>query len=253
MKTRRTDLDDMIFENRNKAYGAYANRKNYSKYMFWALTCSIALFLTVVSAPLIANYFNADLVAVDDPFEVTGDMKKVSVETKTPDIPDAPKTEKQAPVYHRFIATMDTNVTEIMDLIEKIENKSPVDTLTAFIGDEPEKKTEIIETEKPRTFIIVEEMPVFPGGEAGRLKYLAESVKYPLAARETGVEGTVYVRFVVDETGKVVEPELLRGIGAGCDEEALRVVSEMPRWKPGLQTGNPVRVQFSMSISFRLK
>lgn len=101
-------------------------------------------------------------------------------------------------------------------------------------------------------FIIVEKMPVFEGGEAEMYKFLKENLEYPQIAKETGIQGVVYTTFVVEKDGSISNIKLLRGIGGGCDEEALRVISLMPKWTPGLQRMKPVRVAFNMPISFKL-
>ncbi len=101
-------------------------------------------------------------------------------------------------------------------------------------------------------FTVVEDQPEFPGGEAARQRFLEENLRYPQMAREAGIQGTVFVTFVVETDGSVTDVRILRGIGGGCDEEAIRVVSMMPRWEPGRQRGQPVRVQFNMPIRFRL-
>lgn len=106
--------------------------------------------------------------------------------------------------------------------------------------------------ESETAFTLVEEMPSFPGGETARNKFLAENVVYPQLATESGIEGTVYVSFIVDTKGNITEVKVLRGIGGGCDEEALRVIKLMPRWKPGRQNGKFVRVLFNMPIYFKL-
>jgi TonB family protein len=102
-------------------------------------------------------------------------------------------------------------------------------------------------------FTIVENMPEFPGGEVARNRFLAENIFYPLQAATNGIQGTVYVSFVVDENGDVIDAKVIRGIGGGCDEESLRVVNLMPKWKPGTQKGNPVRVLFNMPIYYTLQ
>jgi len=120
-------------------------------------------------------------------------------------------------------------------------------------------KVEVIEVheevvDEPEIFTIVEEMPEFPGGgESALLKYLSSNIKYPPLARENNIQGTVYVTFEIDQNGKVKDAKILRGIGGGCDEEALRVVSAMPQWKPGKQRGKPVRVQYNLPVRFTLK
>ncbi|HPE35252.1 MAG TPA: energy transducer TonB [Bacteroidales bacterium] len=109
------------------------------------------------------------------------------------------------------------------------------------------------EVEEMEIFTVVESMPEFPGGDAARMKFLQENIKYPQLARESGIQGTVYVTFVVETDGKVTDVRVLRGIGGGCDEEAVRVIQSMPRWIPGKQRGKPVRVQFNMPIRFTLQ
>jgi len=101
-------------------------------------------------------------------------------------------------------------------------------------------------------FIVVEEQASFPGGEEARLRFLQENLRYPVMAREAGIQGTVFITFVVERNGSITDVRILRGIGGGCDEEAIRVVREMPRWNPGRQRGKPVRVQFTMPIRFVL-
>ena len=95
-------------------------------------------------------------------------------------------------------------------------------------------------------------MPGFPGGDVARMKYLRDNMKYPQMARESGIQGKVFVTFVVEKDGKVTDVRVLRGIGGGCDEEAIRVVKSMPKWNPGKQRGKPVRVQFNLPIIFKL-
>jgi periplasmic protein TonB len=101
-------------------------------------------------------------------------------------------------------------------------------------------------------FMIVEEMPQFPGGQEGLFKFLAGNIRYPEEAVEAGIEGTVYVTFVVGKDGSIGEARVLRGIGGGCDEESLRVVNAMPNWRPGFQRGKPVLVQYNLPIRYTL-
>ncbi len=114
------------------------------------------------------------------------------------------------------------------------------------------KQAEEEEVEEQQIFMVVENAPAFPGGDAARMKFLQDNIKYPQMARESGIQGTVYVTFVVERNGNVTDVKILRGIGGGCDEEAVRVVQNMPKWEPGKQRGKPVRVQFNMPIKFTL-
>lgn len=121
-----------------------------------------------------------------------------------------------------------------------------------YIAPVAEKQEEEAEVEEHQIFMVVENAPAFPGGDAARMKFLQDNIKYPQMARESGIQGTVYVTFVVERSGAVTDVKILRGIGGGCDEEAVRVVQNMPKWEPGKQRGKPVRVQFNMPIKFTL-
>lgn len=101
-------------------------------------------------------------------------------------------------------------------------------------------------------FVIVEEMPSFPGGEEARMRYLQDNLEYPLLARETKIQGSVFFSFIIEKDGSITNILLLRGIGGGCDEEARRVLENMPKWNPGKQRGTPVRVELNMEIKFKL-
>jgi protein TonB len=107
--------------------------------------------------------------------------------------------------------------------------------------------------EEEEVFTVVEDPPTFPGGDAALFKYLGENIKYPAMAKDAGVSGVVFVTFKVGKDGGVSDVNVLRGIGAGCDEEAIRVVKSMPKWNPGKQRGKEVIVQFNLPIRFTLK
>ena len=93
---------------------------------------------------------------------------------------------------------------------------------------------------------------IFPGGQEALLKYISENIKYPAIARENGITGKVFLRFVVDKEGYVGNVEVLRGVGGGCTEEAKRVIKSLPRFKPGKQNGRPVPVYYNVPVNFNL-
>ncbi len=129
----------------------------------------------------------------------------------------------------------DEDMGEVVE-IQNIEN---------VVVEEPEKEEEI--------FQVVENMPEFPGGTAELMKYLQKNIKYPAISQENGVQGRVIVQFVVNRDGSIVEPTVIRSVDPYLDKEALRVVSTMPKWKPGEQRGKPVRVKFTLPVQFRLQ
>lgn len=148
-------------------------------------------------------------------------------------------------------------VTTILNIVDDkivIDNDLEIDAdaddhVEEYSYVEEVEEKEVVEAE---IFTVVEENPMFPGGDEARMNFLRENIKYPQMARESGIQGTVYVTFVVEPSGSITNIKILRGIGGGCDEEALRVVRQMPKWKPGKQRGKSVRVQFNMPIRFVL-
>ncbi len=117
----------------------------------------------------------------------------------------------------------------------------------------PVKQDEEESAEEAQIFMVVESMPEFPGGEPALYKFLGENIKYPQMAKESGIQGRVFVTFVVEKNGSVTDVRVLRGIGGGCDEEAIRVVQNMPKWTPGKQRGKSVRVQYNLPVKFTLQ
>ena len=114
-------------------------------------------------------------------------------------------------------------------------------------------KDEKEEEAEAQVFFIVEEMPEFPGGEAALRAFIAKSINYPVIAQENGIQGKVYVTFVVDRDGGISDAKIARGVDPSLDKEALRVVNTLPKWKPGKQRGKPVRVSYTVPISFVLQ
>jgi len=113
-----------------------------------------------------------------------------------------------------------------------------------------EEEEEIVEAS---IFIVVESMPEYPGGIKELYKYLGENIKYPTIAKESHITGKVYVNFIVEKDGSISGVKILRGIGGGCDEEAKRIIANMPNWKPGKQRGKAVRVSYNIPVKFTLQ
>lgn len=144
----------------------------------------------------------------------------------------------------------------LLTLIEITTKPTATDTfeiVDALIGYEPAHPVTLPdETRVTDPLLIVEIMPEFPGGDMARLKYLSENIRYPRQALDVGVQGRVYLSFIVETDGSISNVSVHRGIGSGCDEEAIRVISNMPRWSPGIQMGKKVRVLFSTDIKFTI-
>ena len=101
-------------------------------------------------------------------------------------------------------------------------------------------------------FEVVEQNPSFPGGEKALMDYLYKNIKYPSVAQDNGIQGRVLIQFVVNKDGSIVDPKVLRSVDPSLDKEAMRVVTAMPKWTPGKQRGKPVRVRFTLPVTFRL-
>ncbi len=179
-----------------------------------------------------------DLGTVDDAFEELLDIPI----TEQPPPPPPPPVEQ--PVIQEVPDEVEIEEIEVnfdVDVKEETVIKEVV------IAEAPP-----VEEKADQIFDVVETMPTPPGGMEGWNKYLSNNLKYPTQARRMGIEGTVYVVFVVNTDGSIQDVEILRGIGGGCDEEAMRVVAAAPKWEPGKQRGKPVRVKMRLPIRFKL-
>jgi len=251
-------MDEIVFEHRNKTYGAYILRKLYPKNVTKALIIAVIILLAGLAYPLASSYYaqkrskyiekaaSAEFIDMDKP--------KEEAPPPPPPPPPPPAALEQKVKFVAPIVTTE-EVVEDADIFNQDELSQTTNEAVAIEEIVVETKVEVIEVEesKKEVFTIVEEMPAFPGGETERNKFLAANIQYPQQATENGIQGTVYVSFVVDSKGNVTEVKILRGIGGGCDEEALRVVKMMPKWHPGKQNGKNVRVLFNMPIYFKLQ
>ena len=128
----------------------------------------------------------------------------------------------------------------------------PDSSATLFSRDAERTWSEEISIAEKDTYVIVEEMPAFPGGDKALRQFVSNNLIYPIKAREAGIQGTVYVTFIVDKKGYIRNIKIIRGIGGGCDEEAVRVVKLMPKWNPGTQNGKPVNVKFNLPLNYSI-
>ena len=140
------------------------------------------------------------------------------------------------------------------EVIEIVEDEVEIEE-ELEIEDTESDEDEIIEIEEEddeEFFMVVENMPEFPGGDLGLMKYIQKNVRYPAIAKEYNITGKVYISFIVDKQGSVTNVKVVRGVDKNLDEEAVRVVKSLPKYKPGKQRGKPVRVIFTIPIKFTL-
>ena len=163
-------------------------------------------------------------------------------EQVTPPPPEAPSIAETLTIVEDDADVEETAIVSSEELNQAVEIKYvPV----AVEEGEPEEQT---------IFEVVEQMPEFPnGGMAGLMQYLSKNIKYPTIAQENGTQGRVTVQFVVNRDGSIVDAKVLRGVDPYLDKEAIRVISSMPKWKPGMQRGKAVRVKYTVPVMFRLQ
>ncbi len=255
MKTKVESFLEIVFENRNKDYGAYSLRKKNPRILLMAMLVGLFILSVAVSVPVIASYYNRSHYASDN-VSVTADILKLPTDEPLPP-PPPPPTDLVKVEQARFVAPqvvdedVETNFGN-QDEFASRNNPAPNIEIEMIVSETPHEQT--LEYTPPQDiFTIVEEQPSFPGGDEARIRFLSENIKYPESAKEISIQGRVYVTFVVETDGSISNITILRGIGGGCDEEAVRVVSMMPRWEPGRQRGKAVRVQFNLPIKFTLQ
>ena len=152
--------------------------------------------------------------------------------------------------FQFHLTAMETHRDTTLYTVEPFSISS--DNFRLSIQTTEENPVRILEKSNDSIYQIVNEMPKFPGGEQAMMKFVAQNVKYPEKAKDEGISGRVFISFVVEKDGSISNVEVKRGIGGGCDEEAVRVISSMPKWKPGMHKGEPVRVSYQMPIMFKL-
>jgi protein TonB len=267
----RTSMDDIVFDGRNKSYGAFQLRKLYDKHMTRAMLVGIVFFLLVISSPQIIRMIKGFLPTPKNELE----MKEVTlaepppIDPKKPPPPPPPKVDPP-PIKDqiKFVPPVVKKDEEVKEeeppppTVEEIKDKE-IATETkkgeeggvdaSLTEDAPPAPAVIEEPKEEEPFTYVEQMPTFPDGTEAMYKYIYEKIKYPAIARENGISGQVIVQFVVSKEGDIQKAKVMRGIGGGCNEEALRVVNGMPRWKPGKHNGRAVPVTFTLPIKFVLQ
>ncbi len=261
-------LNEVIFENRNKAYGAYAIREAYSDSLTKSILCLSGLVILLFGSVFAYNKINAlptdEKGIVFDDSNIKPLVYETTVEMKPLDLPvEKPAVAATAPAGGMPLRIVDNEVLTNTTTVNMNNPVSGVGSATATgvapVGPETSTVTTTATvagttaTTSTEAVVFAEEMPEFEGGNTGLMQYVSRNVVYPQLAKEAGVQGIVYVSFVVSETGKVEGAKVLKGIGLGCDEEVLRVINKMPQWKkPGKNAGHAVKVRFNIPVSFKL-
>jgi protein TonB len=265
-------LDDIVFANRNKAYGAYALRKDYSRTVYRALIMGSVLFLLAMATPSIISVLTPK---DDEQAMVEVDLMKLPpppIDPNEPPPPPPPPVELPKVNTVKFLPpevkpdeevpeeTPPPTVEELKEAVaaEKTQEGDPNAEEVIVAPEEtagPTKVEAAVEAapKEDQIFTVVEQNPEFPGGMAALGQFLGKNIRYPPAASRANVSGRVFVSFVVNTDGSIQDVAVLKGLGFGTDEEAMRVVKAMPKWRPGKQSGRPVRVKYNLPINFQLE
>jgi len=257
---------DVVFSGRNKAYGAYELRKTNSRSTNRALVIGIAVFVLLISLKTILNMIEGFIPKAADKVKVTEVVlppPPVNEQQKPPPPPPEPPKPKIDQV--RFPPPVVKHDEEVREkeppTVKELEVADPGqkdqkgDPNADIRIDEPVGNADVkqvVEENPNQIFTAVEKQPGFPGGEGKFGAYLQKNIRYPAVARENNTQGRVILTFVVERDGSLTDIKVVRGIGSGCDEEAVRVLKNSPKWTPGIQNGRPVRVQYSIPVNFAL-
>ena len=254
-KKRYPSFDDIVFENRNKEYGAYDIRRKYSRTMALSMIIGIIIVVTAAIVPYIRAK-NVALVKARDANEVIAQMANdINQEAAAPPPPPPPPPPSEQQTVVKYVAPVIVDsvkpeeATRFMTADDVVET-----TVDAEVVEVIEQIKEEVQEEAPReVFVVVEEMPSFPGGDIELLRFINDNINYPELAKENNIQGKVILRFCVTYKGTVDQVSIVRGVDPSLDQEAVRVVKMLPLWKPGKQGGKPVNVWYSLPVSFVLK
>lgn len=266
---------DILFDDRNKDYGAYDLRRRYDKRVRNAVMGMSAIVVIIIGGYLIST----NLIASDRNHEAFVAPETIKLETIKLDEPPPvytpppvkqiePPASKPMIKANTFQVTPDEQVRPEDEVPKNEDQKDKVIGNANIDKGDPngvDFETDVFKgggtgvvqapkvVEKEKTYIFVEIMPEFPGGEKALMKFLQNNVHYPTMATEASISGTVFVKFVVSKNGEIGSV-VVEGAkkGAGLEEEAMRVVRKMPKWKPGKQNGEAVAVYFNLPIRFML-
>ena len=259
---------DIVFANRNRAYGAYQLRREYPNTLGRALGVSLLLIAAFLMLPRILATFSS-LVLEKDLTRVIIEPRIINIETPPPVLSTLQPPPKAAIAYTPSVVAPDNDVPEekpqdIQTLLEDPRDvgaktiEGPADDPPSL--DPPTAGLGIVETPKPADDdpvdpFVVNKMPSFPGGESEMFKWIYKHIVYPEMAREAGTEGAVVLTFVVGKDGNISDIAVVKTPASGgiLGKEATRVVQTMPKWSPGEANGRAVKVRFTLPIRFALK
>jgi periplasmic protein TonB len=257
--------NDIVFEGRNQNYGAYQIRRSYNRTLTAVITGLVCFSASLFG---LKSYIDNQPTVIEPPkkeytntpFDYTPDLP----EKKMPPI-ELPPTAAPLAATTQFVPpVIDDNADENTRTQDDVNNTT-VSNVThdgdstsvdpPIVGIPTGTGSGVTEIEGPETFIVVEEMPEFIGGTSAMAKFIQSNLQYPTDARELGLGGKCFLKFVVSGSGEISNVEVLKGVPgcAACDKEAIRVIKNMPHWKGGKQNGRPVNVYYNLPINFKVQ
>ncbi|MBQ7742713.1 MAG: energy transducer TonB [Bacteroidaceae bacterium] len=268
--------NDILFEGRNKGYGAYELRADTGKRNLKALIALLILLAFAYALPYIVSGIASAVESLgsDQVTELSNieqeeeEEDEIQIEENKPDEAPAETVTEMASSIQFTVPEITDNVAEDKELIAQQKAQEARAKMGEFNFQGNDETSTNIKSDKKqlgdvasggggegeaKVFTYVEQMPVFPGGEAALQKFIHDHLKYPTVSLEEGVQGTVMLRFVVNENGSVGEVQILKSLDTYCDREAKRVVQSLPRFTPGRQQGKPVKVWFQFPIRFEIQ
>ncbi|MBP7239072.1 MAG: energy transducer TonB [Saprospiraceae bacterium] len=263
------EMNDIIFEGRNKSYGAYVLRHEYEGNMARAMLAGLLFFLLFVTSSFAYYYFKGqaipDIIFTNTPVNLDQFTPKPVLKQPVTPVNSPPQKLKPQIKFVPPVVVPDEEETpeDLPPGIDELKNNNigsqtqinANGTIDADLGVE-NPGTGIVDEPSPEPTVYnsyaVEQQPEFPDGLDAMYTFLKKNIGYPQLAKEIGLSGIVYVQFVVSKEGRIEHAKIVRGVGGGLDQEALRVVNLMPAWKPGRHNGKPVAVNFTLPIKFQL-
>ncbi|GAB3315625.1 energy transducer TonB [Hymenobacter humi] len=267
----KASLNDIVFEGRNKAYGAYVLRRLYQRHVTRALIIATAVFLLLIAFPLIQQYLKDKM-----PKEPKKNLQENVLmdappldETKPPPPPPPPEAPPPPPpklttikftppVVKKDEEVKKEEVPDVEELKDKtvatvtVKGNTDAPDLSELSGEGDKVVEEVVEN---KVYTYVEQMPSLPGGggNAAIVAAIQKAVKYPPLALRNQVEGRIFVSFTVNAQGAVSDVKVVKGLGSGLDEETVRAVKTLPTFIPGKQNGRAVSVSFTVPITFKIQ
>ncbi|WP_462280908.1 energy transducer TonB [Salinivirga cyanobacteriivorans] len=208
----------------------------------------LAGLVTVLGLLLVAFNWNSSTGTAEDLGQVMEvNMEEEMIQTQRQEkVEPPPPPPKKKVIEELTVVDNEEELDDELDIDTEADEETMIEQTDIMIEEE-------VEEEEPEIFMVVEQMPEFPGGQGELFKYISQNIQYPAIAKENGIQGKVFIQFVVGKDGSITNVTVLRGVDPSLDKEAVRVVKNMPKWKPGKQRGKPVYVRYQVPINFKLQ